>query len=66
MNLTGQQSFCRACGQLFNSVAAFDKHRTGHFGKDRRCMTEAEMQAKGMAINGRGRWVTALRDMGQP
>lgn len=60
MRLTGQKSLCRACGLYFNSTAAFDKHRTGQHGKDRRCMTVDEMKAKGMATNGRGYWVTAL------
>ena len=63
MQLTGQKSLCRSCGLYFNSVAAFDKHRTGTHGKDRRCMTVEEMRGKGMDINGRGFWVTALRDV---
>lgn len=57
---------CQGCGAQFNSTAAFDKHRTGNYGTvrepgDRRCLTESEMLSKGMAVNGRGRWVTALR-----
>ena len=39
---------CAACGELFNSSHAFEKHRHGDHGIDRRCMTEAEMVAKGM------------------
>jgi hypothetical protein len=62
MQLTGQRSLCRSCGLYFKSTAGFDKHRTGTHGVDRRCMTEDEMRAKGMARNGAGLWVTALRE----
>jgi hypothetical protein len=61
MRLTGQRSLCRSCGLLFRSTAAFDKHRTGSLAKgERRCLTETEMLAKGMAINYQGLWVSAL------
>lgn len=50
---------CAACKEYFNSVAAFDKHRTGR-PEERRCMTEEEMRAKGMDKNQVGYWVTAL------
>ncbi len=61
---------CRACGELFNSTAAFDKHRIGSSRQlrepatapDRRCRTVEEMRAVGMATNARGRWVTALKE----
>lgn len=49
---------CRGCKEFFNSQSAFDKHRTGDFGKDRRCMTMDEMISKGMARNSAGYWVT--------
>jgi len=61
MKLKGQMSLCRKCGVVFNSTRAFDKHRIGEHGVSRRCMTEEEMLAKGMAVNARGLWVTALR-----
>jgi hypothetical protein len=65
---------CRACGELFNSEAAFDRHRTGPFRQlreppnapDRRCLSGDEMLAKGMARNARGRWVTALNPRAFP
>lgn len=60
MKLTGQRNECPSCELFFNSNAAFDKHRTGDHGKDRRCMTVDEMLAKGMAQNATGWWVTAL------
>ena len=59
MKLTGQKSLCRTCGLYFNSVAAFDKHRTGKHGQDRRCMGAEEMVAAGMVANARGYWISA-------
>jgi hypothetical protein len=37
---------------------AFDKHRTGQHGVDRRCKTEEEMTVAGMALNALGYWVS--------
>lgn len=59
MKLTGQRNQCPTCREYFNSNAAFDKHRTGNHGKDRRCMTIAEMSAKGMSKNAAQFWITA-------
>jgi hypothetical protein len=47
----------RGCGQHFNSVRAFDKHRTGEW-TNRRCLTVDEMGAKGMALSSTGFWVS--------
>jgi hypothetical protein len=63
IRLTGDRNECPGCGELFKSTAAFDKHRTGKFGKPadragRRCRTVAEMQRAGMARNAAGFWVT--------
>ncbi|CAB4171394.1 hypothetical protein UFOVP1095_17 [uncultured Caudovirales phage] len=60
MKLTGQRNQCPTCKLYFNGNAAFDKHRTGEFGKNRRCMSQDEMQGRGMAVNAAGFWVTAL------
>src|SRR5262245_60812392 len=46
--LKGDHNQCPACGEYFNSTHAFDKHRIGAYGKDRRCMTIEEMTAAGM------------------
>ena len=62
MNLSGQRNQCRGCGHFFNSNSAFDKHRTGEYGIDRRCRTPAEMTALGMAVNASGFWVGSLMD----
>ena len=55
--LTGNRCECPTCGEVFRSTAAFDKHRTGKHGIDRRCMTTAEMVGRGMAKAKSG-WVT--------
>lgn len=63
MKLTGQRNECPTCGERFNSNAAFDKHRTGHYGVDRRCMTAEEMQAHGMVKRDDGFWRGAENPM---
>ena len=57
MKLSGDRNQCQGCKEFFNSSAAFDKHRTGEHGKDRRCRSVPEMAAKGMARNAAGFWV---------
>jgi hypothetical protein len=63
--LTGSRCLCRGCGQLFNSVTAFDSHRvddrTGPAHSARRCLTPAEMQRVGMSINSAEFWITEVR-----
>lgn len=66
MKLSGDRCRCCACGAHFNSTRAFDKHRRGDYGIDRRCLTAAEMLARGMAQNATGFWVTSPRKMGAP
>ena len=63
MKLTGQRNQCPTCAEFFNSTAAFDKHRTGHFGRDRRCMTADEMRARGMVRREDGFWRSAENPM---
>ncbi len=49
MKLTGRRCQCAACGEYFNTVFAFDKHRTGSHAKDqRRCLKAHEMENTGM------------------
>ncbi len=64
-------NLCRACGQDFSSVEAFDRHRVGahtytydagllldpprHDG--RRCLNLDEMARAGWVLDARGRWV---------
>lgn len=58
MKLSGTRNQCSGCGAFFNSNTAFDKHRTGKYGVNRRCRTPEEMQKLGMFINIYGYWVS--------
>jgi hypothetical protein len=50
-------SECTGCRLRFTSVEAFDFHRVGPYGRGtRRCLTKAEMRAKGMDTDERKRW----------
>jgi hypothetical protein len=60
---------CRSCREDFGSVSAFDRHRVGRhtytfrekleLGREngRRCLDTDELEAVGMALDARGRWV---------
>lgn len=61
--LTGRRCECTACGDLFNSESAFDRHRIGEFAglggtSSRRCLTETELLAAGWCRNEAGAWIT--------
>jgi hypothetical protein len=58
MKLRGQKNQCQGCKQYFNSNTAFEMHRTGRHGIDRRCMTTDEMTAKGMSLNAQSFWIS--------
>ena len=58
MNLKGDRNQCPACGEHFNSTAAFDMHRYGPM-YARQCLTPHEMEGKGMARSMSGYWITA-------
>src|SRR4249919_3618494 len=55
-------TFCRTCQSDFGGIAAFDRHRVGKHAylysqeqpDGRRCLSEQEMQAKGMYLNRQG------------
>ena len=53
---------CPSCGEMFKSVDAFDRHRTGRIGVNRRCMSVVEMQHCGMSMNDAGLWVSERMD----
>ena len=57
--LTGNRCQCPTCGEYFTSTRAFDRHRIGQFGNDRRCLTATEMDAAGLGegSDARRRWV---------
>lgn len=60
--LRGRACACGTCHQRFNSVSAFDLHRVGSFGVDRRCLRPPEMLAIGMSQNARGLWIERRRE----
>lgn len=51
---------CPSCGEFFNSIAGFDKHRTGTYTEGRVCLSADGMKEIGMDTNSDGYWVTAL------
>jgi len=59
LKVSGSRCQCRACDEYFNSSFAFDKHRIGEHGKNRRCMTTDEMLGKGMERNKALFWVSS-------
>ena len=62
LTLRGDHNQCPGCGELFNSTAAFEKHRVGeHTDNQRRCLTPIEMRQRGMVQVEGGWWVTKLR-----
>jgi len=54
--LAGDRNQCPGCGELFNSNSAFDKHRTGAHGVDRRCLTAQQMLTRGMVLGADRFW----------
>ena len=60
-NLGEKRCQCPACGQFFNRVSTFDKHRVGAYDGNRRCLSPDEMSGKGWALNSAGFWITAPR-----
>jgi hypothetical protein len=60
MKLGSSRNQCGSCRQYFNSNSAFELHRHGQHGVDRRCMTADEMTGRGMAVNAAGYWVSEL------
>jgi len=57
MKLTGRRCQCSGCREYFNSDSAFDRHRTGPYTSERRCLTVSEMENDGFRKNGGGWWV---------
>lgn len=55
--LRGSRNQCSGCERYFNSNTAFEMHRTGEHGVNRRCMTTAEMESIGMVLRPDGFWI---------
>lgn len=56
--LTGSRCLCHGCGEYFNSVYAFDRHRVWDSLTVQRCLNQEELVRKGMSINSSGFWIT--------
>ena len=62
-------NLCRACGEDFSSVEAFDRHRIGKHEytwspereDGRRCLAPDELEALAWEQNERGRWFDPAR-----
>lgn len=50
----GSGGHCRACCTTFRTQSAFDRHRVGKHGPERRCLTADEMTAAGWRDTDRG------------
>jgi hypothetical protein len=61
VKLTGNRCQCPACGECFNSVFGFDRHRVGGW-DNRRCLSIAAMLDKGFSRASSGFWITATRN----
>jgi len=62
--LTGSRCRCSTCGEVFNSVSTFDRHRVGAWqerGALRRCLTVYEMVIRGWSVTARGFWIERQR-----
>jgi hypothetical protein len=57
--LKGDRNQCSGCNEYFNSTGAFEGHRTGKHGVDRRCRTVDEMIEKGYSKNKLGFWIAS-------
>lgn len=64
MRLIGNRCRCAACGEGFNSVSVFDRHRVGTWGNGsaaRQCLTPAAMAERGWSRNPAGFWIMETR-----
>ena len=61
LRLTGAKNCCPTCGAYFRNNRAFDDHRVGDYGANRRCLTELEMFLLGMSPNDDGFWRDASK-----
>lgn len=62
--LTGSRCRCAGCGEVFNSVSVFARHRVGGWadqGAHRRCLTVLAMVRKGWTQNAAGFWIERPR-----
>ncbi len=51
---------CSSCGEYFTAPSVFDLHRVGQY-PGCRCLDPAEIDARGLTLDARGRWTASLR-----
>jgi hypothetical protein len=56
--LSSVRGLRRNCGEYFNSIRAFDRHRVSVYPSNRRCLSGEEMLDHGMSVNKSGFWIT--------
>lgn len=67
-DLTGNRCQCPACGLPFTSPRECERHRTGHYAAKgewqgtRRCLTVAELTARGWRTSSRGFWMQGRKE----
>jgi len=68
LNVGSMVNQCPSCGEIFNSLGAFDKHRAGEYGKpvkdgyspsSRHCLTHDQMISIGMLRNSKNNWISS-------
>ena len=60
--LSGRRCQCCGCGEYFNGERGFDRHHVGVHGVNRRCLSIAEMIARGWYRNAAGFWAITRLD----
>lgn len=58
--LRGDRNQCPLCQAYFKSSKAFDQHKTGIIGINRRCLTTVEMLAKNFGRTADGFWCSPI------
>ena len=62
LKLSGRHCQCCGCGEYFNGERGFDRNRVGMHGVNRRCLSIAEMIARGWYRNAAGFWAMTRLD----
>ena len=59
LRLSGNRCQCTSCGEFFNSVSAFDRHRSGDCldSGRRSCLSAVALIALGWSRNSAGFWI---------
>ncbi|HEX3641667.1 MAG TPA: hypothetical protein VHV10_10280 [Ktedonobacteraceae bacterium] len=58
---------CSACSRFFESIEAFDAHRTGSYDPPRRrCLAKSEMLRSGLSPSSDGTWSATAPPVARP